>query len=551
MKTLPFLPFVLGFAVMSLPWLGAEPPGYLTISKPAAHKSTLRFPSSPGLRYEVQTSRDLRDWQTVRVGLVGSEAEWLVEDLESGEESMFYRIVVRSPAKETVIVTKTYSSGRAVTELELGEDPRPFNPDATDRVDGFPVEFVDLEVGDGAAEVVDGASFFEGGGGPGVGGLPLPGDVSLFPPPEPWPPEPWPPEPWPPDPEPEPQPGPNLLTAGERNDHQHWGEFQDFLSAYPQHFTSWQLDHRRRVLLAFVDPEHRPLHDVKVTLGNSWFAEGTTAHTHNDGKVALFPSEEIAQHLSEEALSLTIDVGGETYETSFQLTEDDDQEWRLVVPLKKASQARKLDLAWVVDVTGSMADELRFIREELIDIVDQIREAEEIEDVRIATIFYRDRGDQFITRVQDFNHDLSQVQSDIESQRATGGGDFPESVNEALFRAMRELTWREEDTVRLLFLVADAPPHYYAEEQYTYRDAIPDAHASAIKLFPVAGSGIDKSTEYLFRNLAVASMGKYIFITDDSGIGGDHIDPDVAQFKVEPLNEILIRTILEEYRRGL
>ncbi len=288
---------------------------------------------------------------------------------------------------------------------------------------------------------------------------------------------------------------------------------------------------------------------MKVSLVNTCF-EGLTAHTHNDGTVAVFLTEETTACLEQEELALTVSVGSSLYQTNLAVTPDDDQTWTLEVPLQKDSQARQLDLAWVVDVTGSMADELRFVREELIDIVDQIKTSASIDDVRIATIFYRDRGDQFVTRVHDFSEDLDQVQDDIEAQRATGGGDFPESVNAALLEAMRTLSWRDTNTVRLLFLVADAPPHYYPDEQYTYRDALPDAQASAIKLFPVAGSGIDKSTEYLFRNLAVGTMGKYIFITDDSGIGGGHLDPDIEQFQVETLNAILIRTILEEFQRG-
>ncbi len=535
-----------GFAVGLPSSSVADPTVPLAIAKTSEAPATIRFPATAGTRYEVQSSTDLQTWKTIRTGLSGTDAEVLVDTLETEEGSMFYRVVIHlgdNGTGKTIKVTNTYTSGRPAGNLELGRDTRPFDPDAPkfdedaaspgeDGPTGVPGGGGGGFVGDVGDPRLAEDAFFDGGIAPPGGG-----DFVI----EPWP--------WP-GPDPEPQPGANLLTAAEWNDHEHWGEFQTFLQEYPEHFSTWQLDHQRRVILRFVDPDDSPLHDVKVTFVNACF-EGTQAHTHNDGQIPLFLTKEIAECLTQEELAMSVQVGGALYETSLAITEDDDQTWTLEVPLKKVSQARKLDLAWVVDVTGSMGDELRFIREELIDIVEQIRQAEQIDDVRIATIFYRDRGDQFVTKVQDFSDDLVQVQNDIEAQRASGGGDFPESVNAALYKAMRELSWRDEDTVRLLFLVADAPPHYYPDEQYTYRDAIPDAHASAIKLFPVAGSGIDKSTEYLFRNLAVASMGKYIFITDDSGIGGGHIDPDIEQFEVETLNAILIRTILEEYRRGL
>ena len=518
----------------------AEPPNRVSLSKAAA-KTSLSFPSRLGLSYDVQQSTDLKTWKTIRSGLSGTDADLLVEDLEATESRLFYRVLSRDPSDKTIKVVNTYTSERSAGNLELGKDPFPFDPDAEVWVPtavgdgGGGGVFLGVPAGGAGLELVD----VDGDRAVDLGdaSLEIGGDADFIIDPITWPGEPI-------------QPGANLLTAGEWNDHEHWGEFQSFLQQHPTHFTHWQLDHQRRVVLAFVDPNNSPLHDVKVTYKNTCF-EDVSAKTHNDGKVAIFLTKDTADCLSQEPLALSVDVGGETYETSVSLTEDDDQTWTLEVPLTKSSQARKLDLAWIVDVTGSMSDELNFVKEELIDIVDQIRTEERVDDVRIATIFYRDRGDRFVTRVHDFTNDLDQVQQDIEDQRASGGGDFPESVNAALFKGMRELSWRDQDTVRLAFLVADAPPHYYPDEQYTYRDAIPDAHASAIKLFPVAGSGIDKSTEYLFRNLAVASMGKYIFITDDSGIGGGHIDPDIEQFKVETLNAILIRTILEEYRSGL
>jgi hypothetical protein len=130
--------------------------------------------------------------------------------------------------------------------------------------------------------------------------------------------------------------------------------------------------------------------------------------------------------------------------------------------------------------------------------------------------------------------------------QAAGGGDEPEEVNQALDDALHQLAWSDRGAVRLCFLIGDAPPHFYADQKFTYREAAEEAAARGIKIMPVAASGIDRSAEYLFRNLAARTQGKYIFITDDSGIGNPHLDAEVGAHPVEPLKDILARTLRDE-----
>jgi hypothetical protein len=131
---------------------------------------------------------------------------------------------------------------------------------------------------------------------------------------------------------------------------------------------------------------------------------------------------------------------------------------------------------------------------------------------------------------------------------ASGGGDFPESVNAALDDAVHRLAWAGDESGRLAILVADAPPHYYPDEQYTYKQAIRDFASRGIKLVPVGASGIDKSTEYLFRQMAAFTGGRYVFLTDHSGVGNPHLTPDIESYEVERLDRILVRVIGDEAR---
>ena len=37
--------------------------------------------------------------------------------------------------------------------------------------------------------------------------------------------------------------------------------------------------------------------------------------------------------------------------------------------------------------------------------------------------------------------------------------------------------------------------------------------------------------------------GKYVFLTDDSGVGESHEEPDISGYTVEKLNDLMVREI--------
>ena len=97
----------------------------------------------------------------------------------------------------------------------------------------------------------------------------------------------------------------------------------------------------------------------------------------------------------------------------------------------------------------------------------------------------------------------------------------------------------------LAFLLLDAPPHHNQEVMESIRKSIETYAANGIKLIPIAASGIDKNTEFLLRLMAIFTDGTYVFITNHSGIGNDHIEPTIGQYQVELLNELIVRLIGE------
>lgn len=206
------------------------------------------------------------------------------------------------------------------------------------------------------------------------------------------------------------------------------------------------------------------------------------------------------------------------------------------------STRRALDLGFLVDATGSMGDEMTFLQSELKDIVRRVRAVEPDLDVRMSVVFYRDRGDAFITKSLPFTRSADDAVSFISGTTADGGGDFPEDMNAGLQAMMRQ-HWSRDAVPQMLFLLADAPPQQYAGADYTYHEAIQDAAANGIAIYPVAASGVDKPTEFLFRAMAVMTGGKYVFLTDDSGVGNSHEEPDIAGYTVEKLNDLMVREI--------
>ena len=125
------------------------------------------------------------------------------------------------------------------------------------------------------------------------------------------------------------------------------------------------------------------------------------------------------------------------------------------------SVRRALDVGFLVDATGSMGDEMTFLQSELKDIVRRVRAMEPDLDIRVSVVFYRDRGDAFITKSLPFTRRVDEAVAFIAGTTADGGGDYPEDMNAGLEAMMRQ-GWSRDAVPQMLFLLADAPPQQYA-----------------------------------------------------------------------------------------
>jgi hypothetical protein len=267
-----------------------------------------------------------------------------------------------------------------------------------------------------------------------------------------------------------------------------------------------------------------------------------SAKTDARGNAYLFPSYDVTG----ENITVKVNSAGETSEQSLTYNAEPVQ----ITLENRAEKSSVLDLMFVIDTTGSMGDEIKYLKSEISDVIGSISSANPNYTINLALLFYWDKGDDYVTRYFDFSTNISTQQQNLAKQSANGGGDFPEAVDIALTEAVGK-NWNSGSATRIIFHVCDAPPHSNDQEvQSLYYSAIKNAAQKGIRIIPIASSGIDLATEYLLRQEALMTGGTYIFLTDDSGIGNEHLNPTVGEYTVEYLNACMVR-VVNEYLTGI
>jgi len=376
------------------------------------------------------------------------------------------------------------------------------------------------------------------------------------------------PEPFPMKPGPQPQAG--LLTAGEWNDLKNWNFWLELMQ--DQQWSGmpgiWGIYNQKRIQVTVTGPAGA-LADlpVQVYAGEKLVFEGRTnvlgqadlfPTIGSSSQVPPFQTQQDQQNqnsqisVKEPSLSkveVRVNLGQETLKQELSLSGNGLQtlNFKAETALDPAVNA---DLMLVVDTTGSMGDELEYLKSELKNVASQISSQNRKDlKLRLSTNFYKDLSDEYVVRPFPFSENPDTVAQQLSQQSANGGGDFPEAVDAALQDAVDEHEWSATARARLLFLVLDAPPHQDPKNLTRLRTSLMRAAAKGIRIIPVASSGIDKETEFLLRMMAISTGGRYVFLTDDSGIGSSHIKPTVGSFTVEKLNALMVR-VANEYISG-
>lgn len=202
-----------------------------------------------------------------------------------------------------------------------------------------------------------------------------------------------------------------------------------------------------------------------------------------------------------------------------------------------------LDVVLVIDTTGSMGDEITFLRTEVAAIANSVAERWPSVGQRWAVVAYKDIGDSYVVKSTPFASDMATIQSSINGLSADGGGDYPEAPDQAL-AAASGLSWRDGNAARMVFWVADAPHH--PGKEGTIESAITTMRGKGVHVYPIAASGTDELAELTMRSTAQLTAGRYLFLTDDSGIGGTHKEPTLPCYFVTKLDNAMRRVIATE-----
>lgn len=340
------------------------------------------------------------------------------------------------------------------------------------------------------------------------------------------------------DTQPNPQAG--TITAAEWNDLNKWDFWNKLIKKdeFKSMSEYWHFHHNNRVSVLITDNSSKPIIDAIVKLKNG---ESTVfiAKTDNSGRAELWIDLfQISEQIDINRYSLDINNGAKTV-NDVKLYKDGINE--IEIPYTNFSDV--IEIAFVVDATGSMGDELEYLKKELLDVIYRVKTDNPSSKIATSSVFYRDKGDEYVTRISDFGTGVNATLEFIKSQRASGGGDYPEAVHSALDKAVNELAWSTKAKTRIMFLLLDAPPHYENDVISALQKHIKSAAEKGIKIIPITASGIDKKTEFLMRYMAISTNGTYVFITNHSGVGNDHIEPSVGEYQVEKLNALMIRLI--------
>lgn len=139
--------------------------------------------------------------------------------------------------------------------------------------------------------------------------------------------------------------------------------------------------------------------------------------------------------------------------------------------------APRIEVCFVLDTTGSMSGLIEGAKAKIWSIANRMVSARPTPRLKIALIPYRDRRDEYVTRIFDLSEDIDTVWANLQGFRAEGGGDGPESVNLALNEAVVKISWSpDREVLKVIFLVGDSPPHMdYPDDvkyQRTCREAV-------------------------------------------------------------------------------
>ena len=177
---------------------------------------------------------------------------------------------------------------------------------------------------------------------------------------------------------------------------------------------------------------------------------------------------------------------------------------------------KRVEVVFVLDTTGSMGGLIAAAKEKIWSIASTLAQAKQAPEISMGLVAYRDRGDAYVTQVVDLNKDLDSMYAKLMQFRADGGGDAPESVNQALDDAINRISWSQDpSTYRVVFLVGDAPPHMDYQDDVKFPTTVAAAAAKGIVVNTIQCGNMHETVKP-WQEIASLGHGRY-FTVEQAG----------------------------------
>ncbi len=246
-------------------------------------------------------------------------------------------------------------------------------------------------------------------------------------------------------------------------------------------------------------------------------------------------SDSSAVPVAEQQEPAADEVGGEKAEG--------EQKGEIAADPPAAVDPPQIEVCFVLDTTGSMGGLIQGAKDKIWSIANQMIAAENSPEIKFGLVGYRDRTDEaesYITVAHDLTSDVDEVFTNLMAFDANGGGDTPESVNQALHESVTQMAWSDDRKVlKIIFLVGDAPPHVdYDEMQY------PDICRLAMEkdlIINTIQCGSDSNTTTVWNDIARKAEGAYAAIAQTGGVVAIATPFDA---EIGELNGLLNATVL-------
>lgn len=337
------------------------------------------------------------------------------------------------------------------------------------------------------------------------------------------------------------RPRPGVVTAGDIDDALNFDQFERYAGMVSRGFDIPTARLGQPILAQLVGPSGQPAPGVRVTLRAPGASDAIySGYSGVDGMVSVFP--DLVAKRPPKRLELRAFPEGGAEPATYKVRRGSDRQ-RIVIADDHQWRPDFLDLVFVLDTTSSMMDELAWLSQEVHALVSNAKQLAPGVDVRLGFVSYKAKSDVFSVRNYGFTKNAGTFREWVRAQNPDGGSGSAEYVARAL-RSAVDMKWRRGKGERLIIQIGDEPPEF--DQIDTYYNAMADASGQGIQIHNLAASGVEQELEFLMRQGAAATGGRYMFLTDDSGVGATHGEPAIACYQVTRLTGLITRVVASE-----